>query len=32
MLSTSMDFWNIIDGSDEVPPSNVDPKMKKEYE
>jgi hypothetical protein len=32
MLSASMDIWDIIDGSEEAPPSNADPKMKKEYE
>jgi hypothetical protein len=32
MLSASMDLWDIIDGSEEAPPSNADPKVKKEYE
>jgi hypothetical protein len=32
MLSTSMDLWDIIDGSEDAPPSNADPKVKKEYE
>jgi hypothetical protein len=32
MLSASMDFWDIIDGSEEAPPSNADPKVKKKYE
>ena len=32
MLSASMDFWDIIDESEEAPPSNADPKVKKEYE
>jgi hypothetical protein len=31
MLSASMDLWDIINGSEEAPPSNADPKMKKEY-
>jgi hypothetical protein len=32
MLLASMDPWDIIDGSEEAPPSNADPKVKKEYE
>jgi hypothetical protein len=32
MLSASMDLWDIIDESEEAPPSNADPKVKKEYE
>jgi hypothetical protein len=31
-LLTSMDIWDIVDGSEEPPPSNVDPKVLKEYQ
>ena len=27
MLLASMDLWDIVDGSKEPPPSNVDPKV-----
>ena len=32
MLLPSMDLWKIMDGFDETPPSNADPKMLKEYQ
>ena len=32
MLLASMDLWDIVNGSDEPPPSNVDPKVLKEYQ
>lgn len=31
MLFTFMDIWDIVDGSKEAPPSNVDPQVLKEY-
>ena len=31
MLLVSIDIWNIVNGSEESPPSNVDPKVLKEY-
>jgi len=31
MVLASMDLWKIVDGSEEVPPSNSDPKVIKEY-
>ena len=32
MLLVSMDLWNIVDASEEAPPSNTDPKVLKEYQ
>ncbi len=32
MVLASMDLWEIVDGSKEAPPSNVDPKVIKEYQ
>jgi hypothetical protein len=31
MVLASMDLWKIVNGSVEAPPSNVDPKVIKEY-
>jgi hypothetical protein len=32
MVLASMDLWEIVDGSEEAPPSNADPKVIKEYQ
>jgi hypothetical protein len=32
MVLASMDLWEIVDGSEEAPPSNSDPKVIKEYQ
>ncbi len=32
MVLASMDLWQIVDGSEEAPPSNLDPKVIKEYQ
>jgi hypothetical protein len=32
MVLASMDLWEIVDGSEEAPPSNADPKIIKEYQ
>jgi len=32
MLLASMDLWDIVDGSEEAPPSNADPKVIKDYQ
>ena len=32
MVLTSVDLWNIIEGSEKAPPSNVDPKVLKDYQ
>ena len=32
MLLASMDLWNIMDRFEQPPPSNVDPKVLKEYQ
>ncbi len=32
MVLASMDLWEIVDESEEVPPSNSDPKVIKEYQ
>lgn len=32
MVLASIDLWNIIDESKEVPPSNADPKVLKKYQ
>lgn len=32
MFLVSIDLWDILDGSKESPPSNADPKVKKEYQ
>ena len=31
MLLASVDLWNIVDKYEEIPYSNVDPRVKKEY-
>jgi hypothetical protein len=32
MVLASMDLWEIVDGSEEAPPSDSDPKVIKEYQ
>jgi hypothetical protein len=32
MVLASMDLWEIVDGLEEAPPSNSDPKVIKEYQ
>ena len=32
MLLASMDLWDIVDGSEELPPSNADLKVLNEYQ
>jgi hypothetical protein len=32
MLLASMDYWDIVDGYEEFPPSNADHKVLKEYQ
>ena len=32
MVLASLDLWEVIDGSEKIPPSNADPKMLKEYQ
>ena len=32
MVLAFMDLWDIIDGSERAPPSNMDPKVLKEYQ
>lgn len=32
ILLIFMDLWDIVDGSEETPPSNTDPKVKKDYQ
>ncbi|KAH8962822.1 hypothetical protein BDL97_05G121000 [Sphagnum fallax] len=32
MVLASMDLWEIVEGSEEAPPSNADPKIIKEYQ
>jgi hypothetical protein len=32
MVLASMDLWEIVDGSEEAPPSDADPKIVKEYQ
>ncbi len=32
MVLASMDLWEIVDGSEEAPPSDSDPKVMKEYQ
>jgi hypothetical protein len=32
MVLASMDLWEIVDRSEEAPPSNADPKVIKEYQ